>query len=126
MQPDTIWVGIDHVQLAMPVGGEEVAREFYVRVLGLAEVTKPRALAARGGCWFESGSVRLHLGVEDGFRPARKAHPALLVRGLREVVTLAGLDAAWSDDIPGVERCFIADPFGNCIDLIDAAAGDDR
>jgi catechol 2,3-dioxygenase-like lactoylglutathione lyase family enzyme len=122
MQDATMWVGIDHVQLAMPAGGEEVARDFYVRVLGLTEVTKPRAPAARGGCWFESGSVRVHLGVEEGFRPARKAHPALVVRRLRELIDSAALEAAWPDDIPGVERCFVADPFGNRIELIDHGA----
>ncbi|MEJ7722438.1 MAG: GntR family transcriptional regulator [Ilumatobacteraceae bacterium] len=76
------WLRVDHVQLAMPVGGEADARRFYTDVLGLAEVPKPAALAARGGCWFESGEVRVHLGVEDDFHPARKAHPALVVRDL--------------------------------------------
>ena len=73
-------VAIDHVQLAMPPGGEQAARDFYSGVLGLPEVPKPPVLAARGGCWFERDGVRLHLGVEEDFRPARKAHPALLVQ----------------------------------------------
>ncbi len=72
-------IGIDHVQLAMPGGGEDQARAFYVGLLGMAEVTNPEALAARGGCWFELGPVKLHLGVEEDFRAARKAHPGLLV-----------------------------------------------
>ena len=72
-------VGIEHVQLAMPPGGEGAAREFYSGLLGLPERTKPSALAARGGCWFEAPGVKVHLGVEADFRPAQKAHPALLV-----------------------------------------------
>jgi len=81
------WVGIDHVQLAMPVGAEAAARDFYVGVLGLTEMPKPVVMAARGGCWFEAGPVRLHLGVEADFRPARKAHPTLLIRELRQFVS---------------------------------------
>ncbi len=112
------WVGIDHVQLAMPVGGEPEARDFYVGVLGLAEVPKPTVLAARGGCWFDAGSVRVHLGAEVDFRPARKAHPALLIRDLASFVAARGLDAKWNDEIPGTTRCHIEDPFGNRIELI--------
>jgi len=112
------WLKVDHVQLAMPVGGEADARRFYADVLGLAEVPKPAALAARGGCWFESGEVRVHLGVEDGFRPARKAHPALVVRDLPRVARDLVLDIEWSRDIPDVVRGFVHDPFGNRIELI--------
>ena len=115
-------VGLDHVQLAIPVGAEDDARRFYAGVLGLAEVPKPPALAARGGAWFESGAVRIHVGAEEPFVPARKAHPAILVRGLREYVRAAELDATWSDDIPGVERCHVADPFGNRIELVEAGS----
>src|SRR3954447_5130221 len=68
---------IDHVQLAMPAGAEDTARQFYRDLLGMTEVAKPAELAKRGGCWFESGTVQIHLGVEAEFRPARKAHPAL-------------------------------------------------
>ena len=75
-------LGIDHVQLAMPAGGEPAARSFYNGVLGLPEVVKPPLLAKRGGCWFESAAVKIHLGVEGDFRPAHKAHPALLVSAL--------------------------------------------
>ena len=114
------WVAIDHVQLAMPIGGEGLARQFYVSVLGLVEVPKPPVLAARGGCWFEAGPVRLHLGAEAGFVPARKAHPALVVRDLGEFVESRGLAATWSDEIPGTVRCHIDDPFGNRIELIEA------
>jgi catechol 2,3-dioxygenase-like lactoylglutathione lyase family enzyme len=114
------WRGIDHVQLAIPVGGESVAREFYVGVLGLTEVPKPVALAARGGAWFEAGTTRVHVGAEAEFTPAKKAHPALVISGLRAFIESSGLDARWSDEIPGVERCHIDDPFGNRIELIEA------
>jgi len=113
------WVGIDHVQLAMPVGGEAVAREFYVGVLGLIEVPKPAVMAARGGCWFEAAAVKLHLGAEAAFVPARKAHPALLLSGLAAFIERTGLPAAWSDEIEGTVRCHIDDPFGNRIELIE-------
>ena len=113
------WLAIDHVQIAIPVGGEAAAREFYAGVLGLREVPKPPVMAARGGCWFESGTLRVHLGVEADFRPARKAHPALVRRGLRAFIAASGLSATWSDEIPGTVRCHIADPFGNRIELIE-------
>jgi len=114
------WVAIDHVQLAMPVAGEATARQFYVGVLGLTEMPKPPVMAARGGCWFEAGSVKLHLGAEVSFVPARKAHPALLRRGLREFIAVHALPATWSEEIPGTVRCHIDDPFGNRIELIEA------
>jgi catechol 2,3-dioxygenase-like lactoylglutathione lyase family enzyme len=110
---------IDHVQLAIPVGGEALARWFYTGVLGLVEVPKPAALAVRGGCWFERGDVRVHVGVEAGFRPARKAHPAFVVDGLDALVERHTLAVTWSDEIPGTHRCHIDDPFGNRIELID-------
>ena len=123
-------VGIDHVQLAMPAGGEPAARRFYAATLGLTEVVKPTALAARGGCWFESASVKLHLGVEADFRPARKAHPALLVNDLdgllRSILDVWSVQAVWSDEIPGTRRCHIDDPFGNRIELIEARAAQAR
>jgi catechol 2,3-dioxygenase-like lactoylglutathione lyase family enzyme len=106
----------------MPVGGEPLARRFYGGVLGLVEVPKPPHLAARGGCWFQCGSLQLHLGVEDGFRPARKAHPALLVTNLAELLkalSSAGFEARRdSEPVQGVHRAFTADPFGNRIELI--------
>ncbi len=114
------WVGIDHVQLAMPVGGESVARGFYVGVLGLVEMPKPVVMAARGGCWFEAGPVKVHLGTEAEFVPARKAHPALLMHGLADFVAAHALSATWSDEIVGTVRCHIDDPFGNRIELIEA------
>lgn len=112
---------IDHVQLAMPADGEEQARAFYVTLLGMREVAKPPQLATRGGCWFECGPVQIHLGVEADFRPARKAHTALrcfdygaLLARLQD----AGIAVTPDNNIPGVERCHIADPFGNRIELI--------
>jgi catechol 2,3-dioxygenase-like lactoylglutathione lyase family enzyme len=110
-------VRLDHVQLAMPPGEEDTAQAFYEGVLGLARVPKPPPLAARGGCWFESGSVKVHIGVEDDFRPARKAHPALAVRQLAELV--AALEGAGAEvrlgDEPG--QVYVDDPFGNRIEL---------
>lgn len=117
------WRAIDHVQLAIPEGGEDVARRFYVGTLGFVEVPKPPVMAARGGCWFVAGDVQLHVGVDADFRPARKAHPALVVAGLAELVDEAGLEIAWSDEIPGTARGFVHDPFGNRIELIDAGTG---
>ena len=112
-------VALDHVQLAMPPGGEPVAEQFYAGVLGLERVPKPPLLAARGGCWFERGPVRVHLGVEDPFLPARKAHPAFLVRDLRAFVAQRHLDVRWSDELPGTVRCHLDDPFGNRLELVD-------
>ena len=117
------FTAIDHVQLAMPAAGEEVARGFYRDLLGMTEIPKPAELAKRGGCWFESGEVQIHLGVEPDFRPARKAHPALrcadydaLTSRLRSV----GIEVTDDTHIPGLRRCHIADPFGNRIELIPA------
>lgn len=115
-------VGIDHVQLAMPAGGEEAARRFYGDVLGFEEVPKPAALAGRGGAWFRSGSVHLHLGVEPDFRPARKAHPALRVEGLTALIVRcvnAGHPVERDVPLPGLERVHVADPFGNRIELLE-------
>ena len=117
---DNRWKGIDHVQVAIPVGGESVARGFYEGLLGLTEVPKPAALAARGGAWFEAGVTRLHVGAEAEFIAAKKAHPALVISGLRAFIESSGIEARWSDEIPGVERCHIDDPFGNRIELIEA------
>jgi catechol 2,3-dioxygenase-like lactoylglutathione lyase family enzyme len=113
---------IDHVQLAMPAGGEERARAFYDGVLGLEEEPKPANLAARGGVWFAHGTLRIHLGVEVDFRPARKAHPALRVRDLAGLVARceeAGYPAVVDEPIEGAERVYVSDPFGNRIELIE-------
>ncbi len=113
---------LDHVQLAMPSGGEDRAREFYVGVLGLQEVKKPPELAKRGGCWFSSGDVHVHLGVDTGFRPAKKAHPAfrcvdydVFIKRLSDL----GVRVV-PDEIPldGKAHCYFADPSGNRIELV--------
>ncbi len=116
---DSRWIRLDHVQLAIPIGAEDEARAFYVVVLGLIEVPKPAAMAARGGAWFEAGDVRIHVGAEEPFVPARKAHPALVMSGLRDFISRSRLDAEWNDEIRGLVRCHIADPFGNRIELIE-------
>ena len=116
--------GLDHVQLAMPAGQEALAREFYCDVLGLAEVAKPADLAARGGAWFESGTLRVHLGVEADFRPARKAHPAFLVQRLDALtghLRSAGIAVTTDNSLPGYSRIYISDPFGNRIELLEPA-----
>jgi catechol 2,3-dioxygenase-like lactoylglutathione lyase family enzyme len=115
------FTAIDHVQLAMPPGDEERARVFYAGLLGMKEIAKPAELAKRGGCWFESGGVQVHLGVEEDFRPARKAHPALRCSdyaALVERLRSSGLEVNEPDDIPGVRRAHIHDPFGNRIELV--------
>ena len=117
-------IAVDHVQLAMPPGGEDAACAFYEVLLGLHRYEKPPALAARGGCWFSNGAVTLHLGVEPGFVPARKAHPALVVDGLDALVSVlvtAGHGVRFDDAIPGVRRCYVDDPFGNRIELIESS-----
>ena len=118
-------IGIDHIQLAMPAGQETLARAFYVGVLGLTEVPKPQVLAQRGGVWFESGSAKVHLGVEADFRPARKAHPGFLVSDLREVIArceAAGIAIISDEPLAGYERIHIHDPFGNRIELLQVIA----
>jgi catechol 2,3-dioxygenase-like lactoylglutathione lyase family enzyme len=112
--------GIDHVQLAIPVGEEEAARAFYGALLGLTEVPKPAELAGRGGAWFERGDVKVHIGVEEDFRSARKAHVAFKVdevRTLAEAARAAGYEVKADDPIPGVDRIFVFDPFGNRLEF---------
>lgn len=113
--------GLDHVQVAMPRGAEGAARAFYAGLLGMTELPKPPVLAARGGCWFTSGAAVLHLGVEEPFSPARKAHPAFLahdIGALQAALTAAGYECARSDEeIPGVRRFHTHDPFGNRVEF---------
>lgn len=113
---------LHHVQLAAPAGSEPALRAFYGGVLGMTEIPKPPALAARGGAWFSAGSVELHLGIENDFRPARKAHPALLVTDLSAAVrdlTAAGHRATPDDLLPGFRRCYVDDPVGNRLELLE-------
>ena len=114
-------LAIDHVQVAIPRGGEALARAFYGEFLGLAEKPKPANLAARGGAWFESASVKLHCGVEEPFSPARKAHIAFRVddvAGLARRAREAGYEVADDQPLPGHERIYVFDPFGNRLEIL--------
>jgi len=114
-------VAIDHVQLAMPQGQEAAARAFYAGLLGIPEIPKPPVLAARGGAWFEAGAVKVHLGVEAEFRPAKKAHPGLVVDDLEALVErlrAAGIEVIPDDASLGTPRYFASDPFGNRLELL--------
>lgn len=116
---------IDHVQLAMPAGREEDARRFYTGLLGIPETSKPPNLAVRGGCWFERGALRVHLGVEKDFHPARKAHPAFLVEGLpalKAALAKAGCRLVDDEPLEGYDRIYVDDPFGNRIELMEPLA----
>ena len=116
---------LDHVQLAMPAGGEDAATAFYEGVLGIARVPKPPHLEARGGCWFEAGGLKVHLGVDPRFTPARKAHAGLLVEDLPALVEqLHAAGHATDDDEPleGYERVYVDDPFGNRLELMEPIA----
>jgi catechol 2,3-dioxygenase-like lactoylglutathione lyase family enzyme len=115
-------LSLDHLQLAMPRGREAEARAFYGDILGLRELTKPANLAVRGGVWFALGTQQLHLGVEDDFRPAKKAHPAFQVRDagrLRGQLEQAGYSPYEDEPLAGYTRFYVADPFGNRLELME-------
>ncbi len=117
---------LDHVQLAMPPGREEEARAFYSGVLGISEVPKPPHLARRGGCWFEQDALKVHLGVEAEFKPARKAHPAFIVSNLGELVArlqARGYRVVEDEPLEGYKRRYVDDPFGNRIELMEPDTG---
>jgi catechol 2,3-dioxygenase-like lactoylglutathione lyase family enzyme len=117
---------LDHVQLAMPPGEEPRARAFYTGVLGLPELPKPPVLAARGGVWFEGPGAKVHLGVEKDFRPAKKAHPGLVVDELEVLVAelrAAGVTITPDDSGLDLLRYYVEDPFGNRLELIQMASG---
>lgn len=117
---------LDHVQLSAPPGSEDALRAFYAGVLGLTELPKPPALAARGGCWFGSGPVQLHLGVEADFRPARKAHPGLRVTAIDAFATRLtdhGVSVTWDDNLPGHRRFYADDPVGNRLEFLESVTG---
>ena len=110
-----------HVQLAIPPGAEDDAREFYGEVLGCEELAKPDLLAARGGAWFRYGGVEIHLGVEEDHRPARKAHPGILVGDLDELearLRTAGFEVEPDYNLPGYRRFYVPDPFGNRLEFL--------
>ena len=114
---------LDHVQLAGPPGCEGGARDFYGGLLGLEEIPKPEPMRASGGVWFRAGAGELHIGIEDPFAPARKAHPALRVDpaeldAIAQTLHDAGAPVDWDDRYPGVRRFYTADPFGNRIEIL--------
>jgi catechol 2,3-dioxygenase-like lactoylglutathione lyase family enzyme len=115
-------VRLDHVQLAMPAGREAEAIAFYEGLLGIPHVPKPDNLAKRGGCWFESVDVKVHLGVDAHFQPATKAHPALIVEDVQTLARRladAGVTVGDDDPLDGYERIYVYDPFGNRIELME-------
>jgi catechol 2,3-dioxygenase-like lactoylglutathione lyase family enzyme len=121
---------IHHVQIACPAGSEDALRAFYRGVLGLTEIEKPPVLARRGGCWFRGHGIELHLGVEADFRPARKAHPGLLVQGIggwAARLEAAGYPVLFDGDFPGMRRFYSEDPHGNRLEFLeplDVAGGE--
>ena len=119
------FLGVHHVQLAIPAGGEEESRAFWSEVLGFDEIEKPAALAARGGCWFRAGAVEIHLGVDLEYRPSRKGHPGILVRGLRHLaqrLEAHGVVVTWDAGFPGFDRFYASDRFGNRLEFLEPAS----
>jgi catechol 2,3-dioxygenase-like lactoylglutathione lyase family enzyme len=117
---------LDHVQLAAPAGSEDRLRAYYVDVLGMTEIPKPPVLAARGGCWFRHGPVQLHLGIEEDFRPAKKAHPGLRVTGIEAYAARLeshGAKVTWDGDLPGHRRFSSWDPVGNRLEFLEPVSG---
>jgi catechol 2,3-dioxygenase-like lactoylglutathione lyase family enzyme len=113
--------GVHHVQLAIPPGAEPAVREFYGAIVGMTEISKPPVLAARGGCWFRSGGLEFHFGVEDDFRPARKAHPGVLVSDLDALagrLAAGGVAVDWDGTFPGHRRFYAYDPLGNRLEFL--------
>lgn len=116
-------ITLDHIQLAAPPKCEGAAREFYGEILGLDELEKPEPLRERGGCWFRCGGHQVHIGVEQNFRPARKAHPAFALSGLsalRARLLERGYEVIEDADLPGVRRFYTSDPWGNRIEFVEA------
>ncbi|MEU5238638.1 VOC family protein [Streptomyces lydicus] len=119
--------GLDHVQLAAPPGTEDALRAYYGDLLGMTELPKPPALAARGGCWFGAGTAYVHLGIDPSFRPARKAHPGLRVTDIDAFaarLTAAGAPLTWDDGLPGHRRFYTTDPVGNRLEFLEPTAPD--
>jgi catechol 2,3-dioxygenase-like lactoylglutathione lyase family enzyme len=120
-------VSLDHVQFTLPPGREDDADRFYVGLLGFETEEKPAVLAARGGRWYRCGAVRFHLGADADFSPAVRAHPAFSVTGLDALVATldgAGAPVEWDDLVPGTRRCYVRDPFGNRLELVEAHSED--
>lgn len=117
------FVRLHHVQLAIPPGSEEECRRFWRDIVGMTELEKPPELAARGGCWFRGGGVEVHLGVEEDFAPARKAHPGILVENLPSLAArleAAGTRVIWDGEFPGHERFYSYDLLGNRLEFMEA------
>jgi catechol 2,3-dioxygenase-like lactoylglutathione lyase family enzyme len=113
---------LHHIQLAIPADGEDASRRFWGETLGMSEMPKPPALAARGGCWFDGGGVEVHLGVEPDFSPSCKAHPGILVAGLHDLAArleAAGTTVTWDAQMPGYDRFYANDPFGNRLEFLE-------
>lgn len=113
---------IDHILLAAPKGSEETARQFFARILGFEEVEKPEPLKRRGGVWFASGNIQIHIGIEESFIPAKKAHPAFEVENiesLKQHLIAEGISVQEDENLPGAKRFFIFDPFGNRIEFLE-------
>jgi catechol 2,3-dioxygenase-like lactoylglutathione lyase family enzyme len=116
------FAGLHHVQLAIPPGAEPLCREFWGEAMGMTELEKPPVLAARGGCWFRGGALEVHLGVEQDFVPARKAHPGILVNGLRalaERLEAHGHPVQWDGEFPGHDRFYAFDKLGNRLEFLE-------
>ncbi len=116
------WIGLDHIQIAIPVGSEEVAKAFYDDVIGMNEMPKPESLKGRGGCWFHCGQHEIHLGVEDPFTPAKKAHPGIIVKNLEALkskLQKLNLELFEAEPIEGRSRFHVLDPFGNRLEFLE-------
>jgi catechol 2,3-dioxygenase-like lactoylglutathione lyase family enzyme len=116
------FIGIDHVQIAAPPGAEARARAFFADLLGMTEVLKPVSLRGRGGVWFQCGAQQLHVGIEANFSPAKKAHPAIRVQNLAELrlrLQQANIEMIEDDSLPGAERFYVNDPFGNRLEFLE-------
>ncbi|MFC4620021.1 VOC family protein [Camelliibacillus cellulosilyticus] len=115
------YTGIDHVQLAAPKGTEELARHFFGDLLGMTEIPKPANLMKKGGVWFQCGAQQLHIGIQEDFVPAKKAHPAFHVENLealREQLIKNNVPVKDDDELPGATRFYVDDPFGNRIEML--------
>jgi hypothetical protein len=118
-------IRLDHVQLAIPAGSEDLCRQYYVGVLGMEELEKPLELRSRGCLWLRSGDVQIHMGVEADFRPARKAHPAIAVTDIDAMATTlsgAGYAPEWDSAIPEIRRFYVNDPLGNRLEFLAGSA----
>lgn len=113
---------IDHIQLAAPKGSEDEARKFFIDVLGFEEMEKPEELKKRGGVWFKRGNVQIHIGIEEPFAPAKKAHPAIEIQNIEELkkhLKVNGVEYIEDDKLPGANRFYVSDPFGNRIEMLE-------